>query len=252
MRIFLDPMRHIKLFIHNRSRYQAVLKGNNLDSGSYEILMIKNVQVLNQFELKLIEIGDDQIFKVVNTDDLMSNSSRVLLKPLIEGALISYSFENETEVLENVLAMHEAWIFEKRRLSYEIPARSLRLTVLSTWFRSRNRNEILLQPFSGPLCEESDPMFLVSNNLQDTNNDDDNDNDEDSDCDSVSGTFLVHRKILLKNLQILQIEYDEILFWMMKLDVKMTALMSQCLIVKTVLSLSSYDENLSQSVNKLQ
>ena len=188
VRIFLDSMRHIKLFIHNRSRYQAVLKGNNLDSCSYEILVIKNVQVVDQFELKLIEIGEDQIFKIVNTENWMSDLSRVLLKPLNGGALISYSFEDETEVLENVLAMQEAWMFEKRRLSYEIPARSLRLTVLSTWFRSCYRNEILLQPFSGPLCEESDPLFLMSNTLQETNNDDDND-DESSDCDSVSGNF---------------------------------------------------------------
>ena len=79
IKIFLDPMRQKFLYIHPNSQYQSVLRDYDFHSNRAELLMIKNVRVLNEDDLELVEIGDDQIYRFVETN-WMSDPSKVLLK----------------------------------------------------------------------------------------------------------------------------------------------------------------------------
>ena len=188
IKIFLDPMRQKFLYIHPNSQYQSVLRDYDFHSNRAELLMIKNVRVLNEDDLELVEIGDDQIYRFVETN-WMSDPSKVLLKPLIEGPPITFSFDDESEVFENVRSMLESWEFEEQRLNFNIPGCALRLNVLSTWFRRYHRNDTLLPPFSGPLCETSAPFHLK---IDETCNESENEVlTDDFDIESVSGTLII-------------------------------------------------------------
>ena len=185
IKIFLDPMRQKCLHIHYGSRYQSVFKKRTPFNHVAKLLLIKNVRVVNKDDLELVEMGDDQVYGFAETENWMSNPSKVLLEPLVEGPPTTFSFDSEPDVLENVRSMQEAWKFEERRKDISIPACALRLSTLSTWFRRFHRNDIFLPPFIGSLCEESLPLHLMSDDLQ--SGSDTNDLSDDSDCDSVSG-----------------------------------------------------------------
>ena len=185
IKIFLDPMRQKCLHIHYGSRYQSVFKQRTPSNHMAKLLLIKNVRVVNKDDLELVEMGDDQVYEFAETESWISDPSKVLLEPLVEGPPTTFSFDDEPDVLENVRSMQEAWKFEERRKDISIPARALRLSNLSTWFRRFHRNDIVLPPFIGSLCEDSLPLHLMSDDLQ--NGLETIDLSDDSDCDSVSG-----------------------------------------------------------------